>query len=53
MCGWLQTVISEDVPSCAVIVGDPARIVKYFDADDTIEEKKTIDFIPKHRNECL
>jgi acetyltransferase-like isoleucine patch superfamily enzyme len=43
-----KTVISEDVPPYAVIVGDPARIVKYLHADDTIEERKrTIDFYTK------
>ena len=33
-----RTVISEDVPPYAVIVGNPPRIVKYLEADDTEEE---------------
>jgi len=32
-----KTVIIEDVPPYAVIVGDPARIVKFLDADDLNE----------------
>lgn len=35
-----KTVIWEDVPPYAVIVGEPARIVKYLEADDTEEERK-------------
>lgn len=34
-----KTVIAEDVPAYAVIVGDPARIVRYLKADDTEEER--------------
>ena len=34
-----KTIISENVPPYAVIVGAPAKIVKYLNADDTEEEK--------------
>ena len=34
-----KTVISEDVPAYAVIVGNPSRIIKYLDPDDTEEMK--------------
>jgi len=30
-----KTVISDDVPPYAVVVGDPARLVRYLDPDDT------------------
>jgi len=30
-----KTVIAEDVPAYAVVVGDPARIVRRLDPDDT------------------
>ena len=35
-----KTVISEDVPPYAVIVGEPPKIVKYLEPDDTIEERE-------------
>ena len=35
-----KTIISQDVPPYAVIVGEPARIIKYLDADDTEEAKQ-------------
>lgn len=35
-----KTVIWEDVPPYAVIVGEPASIVKFLNADDTVEERK-------------
>lgn len=34
-----KTVISEDVPPCAVVVGQPARVVRYLDPDDTEETR--------------
>jgi acetyltransferase-like isoleucine patch superfamily enzyme len=34
-----KTVVSEDVPPYAVVVGSPARVVRYLDADDTEEER--------------
>lgn len=34
-----KTVITEDVPAYAVVVGDPARIVRYLERDDTEEER--------------
>lgn len=34
-----KTVISQDVPPYAVIVGDPPRIIKYLNPDDTEEAK--------------
>jgi acetyltransferase-like isoleucine patch superfamily enzyme len=34
-----KTVIAEDVPPYAVVVGSPARVVRYLDADDTEEER--------------
>lgn len=34
-----KTVISEDVPPYAVVVGQPARIVRYLDPDDTPEAR--------------
>lgn len=34
-----RTVISSDVPPYAIIVGDPSRIVKFLNPDDTEEEK--------------
>jgi acetyltransferase-like isoleucine patch superfamily enzyme len=34
-----KTIVSEDVPPYAVVVGDPARIVRYLDPDDTEEAK--------------
>lgn len=34
-----KRVISEDVPAYAVIVGNPSRIIKYLDPDDTEEMK--------------
>lgn len=30
-----KTIISEDVPPYAVVVGDPARIIRYLEPDDT------------------
>ncbi len=35
-----KTIISEDVPEYAVVVGNPSRIVKYLDPDDTEEVKE-------------
>lgn len=44
-----KTVIWKDVPPYAVIVGEPARIVKYLAADDTVEaRKKAIDLYQNH-----
>ncbi|HEY0172548.1 MAG TPA: acyltransferase [Pyrinomonadaceae bacterium] len=34
-----KTVVAEDVPPYAVVVGSPARVVRYLDADDTEEER--------------
>lgn len=34
-----KTVIYEDVPPYAVVVGDPARIIRYLDSDDTEEQR--------------
>ena len=34
-----KTVIYEDVPPYAVMVGDPARIIRYLDPDDTEEQR--------------
>ena len=34
-----RTIISEDVPEYAVVVGNPSRIIKYLDANDTNEVK--------------
>ncbi|MBA3240939.1 MAG: hypothetical protein H0T60_06900, partial [Acidobacteria bacterium] len=34
-----KTVIAEDVPPYAVVVGSPARVVRYLDADDTEAER--------------
>jgi acetyltransferase-like isoleucine patch superfamily enzyme len=34
-----KTIITEDVPPYAVVVGQPARIVKYLEPDDTAEAK--------------
>jgi acetyltransferase-like isoleucine patch superfamily enzyme len=34
-----KTIVAEDVPPYAVVVGSPARIVRYLDADDTDEER--------------
>jgi acetyltransferase-like isoleucine patch superfamily enzyme len=34
-----KTVVAEDVPPYAVVVGSPARVVRYLDADDTAEER--------------
>jgi acetyltransferase-like isoleucine patch superfamily enzyme len=35
-----KAVISEDVPSYAVVVGNPPKIIKYLDANDTDEVKE-------------
>lgn len=35
-----KTVVVEDVPPYAVVVGSPARIVRYLDPDDTEEERE-------------
>jgi acetyltransferase-like isoleucine patch superfamily enzyme len=35
-----KTVVAEDVPPYAVIVGNPARIIRYLDADDTAEARE-------------
>lgn len=35
-----RTIISEDVPPYAVVVGNPPRLVRYLGADDTEEAKK-------------
>ncbi|HEX7177703.1 MAG TPA: acyltransferase [Pyrinomonadaceae bacterium] len=35
-----KTVVAEDVPPYAVVVGSPARVVRRLDADDTEEERK-------------
>ena len=44
-----KTVIWEDVPPYAVVVGEPARIVKYLEADDTDEaRKKAIELYQNH-----
>ena len=46
-----KTVICEDVPPYAVIVGEPPKIVKYLDPDDTNEEReRTINFFKTKRN---
>jgi len=37
-----KTVINSDVPPYAVVVGDPARIVKYLEANDTAEGKEKV-----------
>jgi len=34
-----KTVIYEDVPPYAVVVGDPARIIRYLEPDDTEEQR--------------
>lgn len=34
-----KTVVAEDVPPYAVVVGSPARVVRYLDPDDTAEER--------------
>lgn len=34
-----KTVVGEDVPPYAVVAGDPARIIRYLDADDTPEAR--------------
>ena len=34
-----KTIVRENVPPYAVVVGSPARIVRYLDADDTEEER--------------
>lgn len=34
-----KTVVAEDVPAYAVVVGDPLRIVRYLEADDTEEAR--------------
>ena len=34
-----KTVVAEDVPPYAVVVGSPARVVRHLDADDTGEER--------------
>lgn len=34
-----QTIVTESVPPYAVVAGDPARIVKYLNPDDTAEAK--------------
>ncbi|MDQ3684796.1 MAG: acyltransferase, partial [Acidobacteriota bacterium] len=35
-----KTVIAENVPAYAVVVGDPARIIRYLNADDTEAERE-------------
>jgi acetyltransferase-like isoleucine patch superfamily enzyme len=35
-----KTIVSEDVPPYAVVVGNPARIIKYLDPNDTQEMKE-------------
>ena len=35
-----QTIVSKDIPPYAVAVGNPARIIKYLDANDTDEVKQ-------------
>jgi acetyltransferase-like isoleucine patch superfamily enzyme len=30
-----KTIVSEDVPPYAIVVGNPSRLVRYLDADDT------------------
>jgi acetyltransferase-like isoleucine patch superfamily enzyme len=32
-----RTIISEDVPPYAIVVGDPARVIRYLEPDDTEE----------------
>ncbi len=34
-----KTIVVEDVPPYGIVVGSPARIVRYLDADDTEEER--------------
>lgn len=34
-----KTILNEDVPPYAVVVGDPARIIRYLDPDDTEEAR--------------
>ena len=34
-----KTIISEDVPPYAVVVGDPPRLIRYLDPDDTEEQR--------------
>ena len=34
-----KTIVAEDVPPYAVVVGSPARVVRYLEADDTEEER--------------
>ncbi len=35
-----KTIVSEDVPPYAIVVGNPSRLVRYLDADDTEEARK-------------
>lgn len=35
-----KTVVAENVPPYAVVAGNPARIIKYLDADDTAEARE-------------
>jgi acetyltransferase-like isoleucine patch superfamily enzyme len=36
-----KTIIAEDVPAYAIVVGQPARIIRYLDPDDTEEARAT------------
>ncbi len=35
-----KTIVSEDVPAYGVVVGNPSRLIRYLDPDDTEEAKK-------------
>jgi acetyltransferase-like isoleucine patch superfamily enzyme len=35
-----KTIVSEDVPPYAIVVGNPSRLVRYLDADDTEEARQ-------------
>jgi len=35
-----KTIIAEDVPPYAIVVGNPPRLIRYLDADDTEENKQ-------------
>jgi acetyltransferase-like isoleucine patch superfamily enzyme len=37
-----RTIVADDVAPYAVVVGDPARVVRYLDADDTPEARQAI-----------
>jgi acetyltransferase-like isoleucine patch superfamily enzyme len=35
-----RSIVGEDVPPYAIVAGDPARIIRYLDADDTDEARR-------------